>query len=143
MSEKTHEKSPVEELLADIDTYIQDWFQAKLPFSFRGGVRWAPPTDVYETEEALHVTMAVPGVRLEDISVRFERDVLHVLGVRREQCGDVRRYQKMEIPAGPFSRRLQVARPVDAGGIEVSYDDGMLRITLPKVRGARVEIPID
>ena len=143
MSEKTREKSPVEELLADIDTYIQDWFQAKLPFAFEGGVRWAPPTDVYETDDALHVTLAVPGIRVEDISVRFERDVLHVRGVRREPCGDVRRYQKMEIPAGPFSRRLRVARAVDATGIEISYDEGMLRITLPKARGNRVEIPID
>lgn len=143
MSEKTREKSPVEELLADIDTYIQDWFQAKLPFAFEGGVRWAPPTDVYETADALHVTLAVPGIRVEDISVQFERDVLHVRGVRREPCGDVRRYQKMEIPAGPFARRLRVARSVDAAAIEVSYDEGMLRITLPKARGNRVEVPID
>lgn len=143
MSEKTREKSPVEELLADIDTYIQDWFQAKLPFTFEGGVRWAPPTDVYETEAAFHVTMAIPGIRVEDINVRFERDVLRVGGVRREHCRDVRRYQKMEIPAGPFSRRLRVLRPVSADDIEVSYDDGMLRITLPKVRGTPVDIPID
>ena len=31
----------------------------------------------------------------------------------------------------------------DATGIEISYDEGMLRITLPKARGNRVEIPID
>lgn len=143
MSEKTREKSPVDELLADIDTYIQDWFQAKLPFAFQGGVRWAPPTDVYETENALHVTMAIPGIRVEDLSVRFENGVLDVRGVRRERCGDVRRYQKMEIPAGPFARRLRAARAVSADDIEVSYDEGMLRITLPKVRAGRVEIPID
>lgn len=143
MSEKTQKKSAVDELLSDIDTYIQDWFQARLPFTFQGGVRWAPPTDVYETEDALHVTMAIPGIRLEDLNVRFERDVLQVRGIRRERCGDVRRYQKMEIPAGPFARRLRIARAVSADDIEVAYENGMLRITLPKVQASRVEVPID
>jgi HSP20 family molecular chaperone IbpA len=143
MSEKTREKSSVEELLADIDTYIQDWFQAKLPFTFESGARWVPPTDVYETDVAFHVTMAVPGIDPKDLSVRFEREVLQVTGVRHEACGESRRYHKMEIPAGPFGRRLRVTSPVDAGAIEVEYDHGMLRITLPKVRGARVEVPID
>jgi HSP20 family molecular chaperone IbpA len=142
MSDKTREKTPVEELLADIDSYIHDWFQAKLPFTFQGGVRWTPPTDVYETEDAVHVTMAVPGVRAEDMSVRFEHDILVVRGVRREQCGDSRHYHKMEIPAGAFSRRLRIARPVRADDIEVAYDEGMLRITLPKARGARLDVPI-
>ena len=149
MSEKTREKprekTPVEELLADIDSYIHDWFQAKLPFTFQGGqggVRWVPPTDVYETEDALHVTMAIPGIRLEDMSVRFEHDVLVVRGVRREGCADARHYHKMEIPAGSFSRRLRVARPVKGDAIEVAYQDGMLRITLPKARAPRVDVAI-
>lgn len=142
MADKTRDKTPVEELLADIDSYIHDWFQAKLPFTFQGGVRWTPPTDVYETEDAVYVTMAIPGVRAEDLNVRFEHGILHVRGVRREPCGDARRYHKMEIPAGPFSRRLRVARPVDADELEVSYRDGMLRVALPKLHAARVDVPI-
>jgi HSP20 family protein len=136
--EKPREKTPVEELLADIDSYIHDWFQAKLPFTFQGGGRWTPLTDVFETENAFHVTMAIPGIRPEDITVRFEHDVLVVRGVRRGGCDDSRHYHKMEIPAGPFSRRMRVGRPIKADAIEVSYRDGMLRITLPKAQGHRV-----
>ncbi|HET7692847.1 MAG TPA: Hsp20/alpha crystallin family protein [Gemmatimonadota bacterium] len=141
MNDKTREKTPVEELLADIDSYIHDWFQAKLPFTFQGGVRWTPPTDVFETEDAVHVTMAIPGTRPEDMSVHFEHDTLLVRGVRRERCGDSRRYLKMEIPVGAFSRRLRIARPVNADGIKVAYTEGMLRVTLPKVH-PRVDVPI-
>jgi HSP20 family protein len=142
MSDKTREKTPVEDLLADIDSYIHDWFQAKLPFTFQGGVRWTPSTDVYETEDAIHITMAIPGIQFEDMSVHFEHDTLLVRGMRREQCHDSRHYHKMEIPAGAFSRRLRISRPIDADGIEVSYADGMLRVILPKARGARVDVPI-
>lgn len=142
MTDKTRDKTPVEELLADIDSYIHDWFHAKLPFAFQSGARWTPATDVFETENALTVTMAVPGIRAEDLSVRFDQGILHVRGIRREGCADGRRYLKMEIPAGPFSRRLRVGRPVDADEIEVSYRDGMLRVTLPKLRPARMDVPI-
>jgi HSP20 family protein len=141
MSDKTREKTPVEELLADIDSYIHDWFQAKLPFQFHGGIRWSPPTDVYETEDAIHVAMAIPGIRPEDMSVHFEHETLLVRGVRRERCGDSRRYHKMEIPVGAFSRRLRITRPVDADGIKVAYTEGMLSVTLPKVH-PRVDVPI-
>jgi HSP20 family molecular chaperone IbpA len=48
----------------------------------------------------------------------------------------------MEIPVGSFSRRLRIARPIDADEVEVSYRDGMLRVALPKVRVARVDVPI-
>jgi HSP20 family protein len=143
MSDKTREKTPVEDLLADIDSYIHDWFQAKLPFTFQGGVRWTPPTDVYETEDAIHVTMAIPGIRAEDMSVHFEHDTLVVRGVRRAHCADSRHYHKMEIPAGAFSRRMRIGRPVDADAVDVSYADGMLRVRLPKLRVARVEVSID
>lgn len=143
MSDKTREKTPVDDLLADIDSYIHDWFQAKLPFTFKGGVRWTPATDVYETEDAIHVTMAIPGIRPDDMRVQFEHGTLMVRGVRRERCGDSRHYHKMEIPAGAFGRRLRVARPVDADAIDISYADGMLRVTLPKTRVMRVEVPID
>jgi HSP20 family protein len=141
MNDKTREKTPVEDLLADIDSYIHDWFQAKLPFTFQGGVRWTPPTDVYETEDAVHVTMAIPGIRPEDMSVHFEHDTLLVRGIRRERCGDSRRYHKMEIPVGAFSRRLRVARTVNADGIKVAYSEGMLQVTLPKSH-PRVDVPI-
>jgi HSP20 family protein len=141
--QKPREKTPVEELLADIDSYIHDWFRAKLPFTFQGEARWTPPTDVFETESAIHVTMAIPGIRLEDMSVRFEHDILVVRGVRREGCDDSRRYHKMEIPAGPFSRRMRVGRPVKADAIDVSYRDGMLRVTLPKAQAPRIDVAID
>jgi HSP20 family molecular chaperone IbpA len=75
------------------------------------------------------------------MSVQFEHDVLLVRGVRRERCGDARRYHKMEIPVGAFSRRMRIGRPVNADGIKVAYQDGMLRVTLPKIH-PRVDVPI-
>jgi HSP20 family protein len=141
--EKTREKSRVEGLLADVEAYIDDWFQAKLPFSSRGGLLWTPSTDVYETESEYRVTMAVPGMRVEDFSVKFDHDILRVRGIRHESCRDKRHYHKMEIPVGPFERFVRLPRPVRAEGIAVTYQDGLLGITLPKSGPERIDVSID
>lgn len=142
MPEETRNKTPVDDLLADVEAYIEDWFQAKLPFSFHGGVRWFPPTDVYETASEYVVTMAIPGMRIEDISVQFDHSTLRVQGVRREPCTDRRHYHKMEIPVGPFERRVRVTRPVQVDAIRVQYDDGLLHVALPKTASER-QVRID
>ncbi|MBA3585146.1 MAG: Hsp20/alpha crystallin family protein [Gemmatimonadetes bacterium] len=140
---RAREKSPVEEILADVEAHIDEWFHAKLPFSFRGGLRWTPATDVYETEREYRVMMAVPGLRTEDLSVQFEADTLRIRGVRRDPCGDQRHYHKMEIPVGPFERRVRVPRPIRAEEVTVTYRDGLVEVSLPKAPSGRLDVPIE
>jgi HSP20 family protein len=137
------DRTAVEEFLADVETYIDEWFRAKLPFNFTGGIRWTPPTDVYETETDVRVTMDVPGIRVEDLGVQFNLGTLTVQGLRREPCSDRRRYYTMEIAVGRFARRIRISRPIDPKNIRVNYVDGLLTITLPKLRPDRLDVPID
>lgn len=143
MTDRARRKSPVEELLDDVESYVEELFQSKLPFTYHGRVRWTPPTDVYETEEEFHVTMAVPGLKKDDVTVEFERDTLKVRGLRPELAGGTCHYYKMEIPVGPFERRVRIGRPIRSDAIRVRYEDGMLRISLPKSGTGPVEVPID
>ena len=135
------DRTSVDEFLAEVEASIDNWFRAKLPFSF-GGARWNPPTDVFETDQEIRVTMAVPGIRVEDLSVQFDRGLLTIRGVRREPCGERRRYHTMEIPVGPFGRRVRILRAIDADKIKVTYAEGLLCITLPKARSERHDVPI-
>ncbi|MFN2383365.1 MAG: Hsp20/alpha crystallin family protein [Gemmatimonadota bacterium] len=143
MTERSKRSTPVDDLLADVESYIDDLFQSRLPFALHAEPRWTPPTDVYETEQEFLVTMAIPGMRVEDITVQFERDILRVRGVRREPCGEGRRYHTLEIPLGAFERRVRVRRPIRADATRVAYGQGLLRVVLPKVAQERTEVPID
>src|SRR5688500_6023752 len=143
MTDKSDDRTSVEEFLADVESYIDEWFRAKLPFAFHGGMRWSPPTDVFEDENEIRVTMAIPGIRVEDISVGFERATLTVRGVRREPCSSRRRYHTMEIPVGPFGRRVRILRPIEEDAIKVRYTEGLLRISLPKAASEQLDVPID
>ena len=134
-------KSAVEELIADVEAYIDEWFHANPSFGLLRGVRWRPLTDAYETDTEYRITMSIPGMKTEEIRVHLAQGFVRVSGVRREPCSDKRRYFKMEIPAGAFERRIRVPDSVRADGISVAYADGLLQIRLPKT--LPVEVPIE
>ncbi len=141
MKDEPKPKSVVEELIADVEAYVEEWFHASPAFGLLQGVRWRPPTDAYATDDAYHITLAVPGVKTEEISVQLEQGVVRVRGVRREPCCEKRHYFKMEIPVGSFERRIRVPASVRPEDLSVSYTDGLLHIRLP--RKAPVEVPVE
>ena len=141
MKEDSGTKSTVEDLIADVEAYIDDWFQANPVFGLLQGVRWRPPTDAYATDREYHITMAIPGMTTDEISVQLEQGVVHVQGVRREESCEKRHYYKMEIPVGSFERRIRVPASIRPEDVSVSYTDGLLHIRLP--RKVTVDVPIE
>ena len=98
---------------------------------------YAPPTDVYETEDALVVAMEVPGVAREAVTVELKEDVLRV-----EARVDASKYEGLEpvyaeYGVGHWARAFALPDRVDRERIEARLEDGVLTLTLPKVAEAR------
>ncbi len=79
------------------------------------GVRaasWEPPVDLFETESALWVLVALPGVEPERVAVDIDGNHLTVSGIRglppALRSASVRR---LEIPHGRFVRRVELPAP--------------------------------
>jgi len=105
---------------------------------------WKPAVDIYETPEALVLFVDIPGMRREEIEVTFQDNVLRIAGYRQGAMpAGARRCHQMEIDSGAFERLLRIDVPIDARQISAHYQDGFLRITLPKTTAhdpGRVEI---
>jgi len=101
----------------------------------RGGAAAARAlTDVYLTEDppALHATVDIAGLDPQTLEVLLDGDLLIIRGGRRRPPERGRRvYQHVEIDWAPFERRIRIATPVDPAGASVTYDRGLLQITLP------------
>jgi HSP20 family protein len=82
-----------------------------------------PPTVVVEIDAA--------GVDPERVDVSLHGDELVVRGERRRGAGGRRVYHHAEIAWGPFERRLRLGVPVDGSATTASYEDGILRISMP------------
>jgi HSP20 family protein len=96
------------------------------------------PIEVSETEDALEVKASLPGVKPDDVEVSIANDVLTVKAAHQEQTEDKKRdYYRREIRYGSFHRALSLPVSVDADKAAAKFEDGILRLTLPKAEALR------
>lgn len=113
------------------------------------GDGWQPAVDVFENEKAVVVRVELAGVASSDVKVTVDGDWLRIRGHRTPAASEeVRRIHRMEIPFGPFERRLRITIPFERDQVAASLEDGFLQVTLPKrlplrhrvtIRGGEVE----
>lgn len=100
------------------------------------------PMDAWRDGEKFIVEFDLPGVAPDSLNLDVERNVLTV----RAERPDVDQNREMvtaERPRGVFSRQLFIGENLDAENIAASYQDGVLRLTIPvaeKAKPRRIEI---
>ncbi len=98
------------------------------------------PVDMYETDEALVVKAALPGVRPENVEINVQGDLLTIRGeVKREEKVERENYHRRELHYGACARTISLPVPVDADKAEAAFENGILTVTLPKVPEARAK----
>ncbi len=102
--------------------------------------KWQPATDIYETEDKIIILMEIAGLKEEDLTILLHQNTLVVEGIRRYSYESPRAIHQMEIPYGEFYVELHINIPVDDTQIEAVYDQGLLRIDLPKARPKQIQI---
>lgn len=105
---------------------------------------WAPPVDIYEQDGNLVLKAELPGVRSDDVKVHLENNVLTIRGERKtEQEVQRENYHRMERSYGSFVRSFSLSPQYDQEKIEAAFQDGILRIMIPRSEKARPrQIPI-
>ncbi|GAB2461037.1 hypothetical protein GCM10011375_11870 [Hymenobacter qilianensis] len=94
---------------------------------------FSPQVDAYETERGYQIEAALPGMKREDIKVDFQQGRLTISGERqfKNEQND-RRYHLVESSYGSFQRSFQLPDAVSPDQIEASFEDGVLRVMVPK-----------
>jgi HSP20 family protein len=104
---------------------------------------WTPAADVYNQEEEYLIVIDLPGVSRDALDISLNDDTLFIRG---ERARDMEAQGRMERPAGSFLRKFGPLPPaVDQTSISAEYNDGVLRLRLPKrkeQKQRRVEIKI-
>ena len=100
---------------------------------------WAPPTDIYETEENFVVRIEMAGMRDEDFEVAVENNMLMISG-NRPDLNERRAYHQMEIRFGKFEVAIEIPVPVEIDRATAEYKDGFLRMQLPKANPKTIKV---
>ncbi|CAH7687857.1 HSP20-like chaperone [Phakopsora pachyrhizi] len=105
-----------------------------------------PKMDVVETEDSFLVTTELPGAKKEDIAIDLQNGRLTISGQTKSSSehtqGSVR---VSERSFGSFARTIAVPQSVTHDQIKASFTDGVLQVTVPKVKPGSKEsqsIPI-
>jgi HSP20 family protein len=103
-------KRQLEELMwADACAAMDRAERLRRQFFHHGQSRWEAPIDVFETDDALTILVALPGVELDSISVTLSAGTLVITG-ERPPPAELKnaRILRMEIPYGQFERRIDL-----------------------------------
>lgn len=100
---------------------------------------WRPPTDVYETDATVVVVIEIAGLGPKDYEILLSGRTLTVVGIRRDPAEKLG-YQQMEIHHGKFRTDAHLPWALEPSGQEATYENGFLKIVLPKATVRRVPV---
>jgi HSP20 family protein len=103
-----------------------------------------PAVNIKETSENFEVEMAAPGMKKEDFKIQLENNQLTISSEKEteEEEREENRYTKKEFSYQAFQRTFQLPRDVvDVEKIEARYENGMLRLVIPKKEEAKQRPP--
>jgi len=123
---------PRRELVSMRDTFNRFFDQA---FDWPSVASAVPVAiDLYETDEQVKVSMPLPGVKADDITVTLTGRQLTVKGehqakeeVREEQ------YYRREVRYGTFERTTELPPTADVEQPAAEFDNGVLTVSFPKL----------
>src|SRR5262245_12531027 len=107
------------------------------------GKFYSPYTDIYETKDAVVVTMEVPGVTKSDIDIRLDKGQLTITGNVDSNPYDGLDPIYSEYNVGNFVRTFSLSTKIDSDAIAATVANGVLTLRLPKAKEAvarRIEI---
>lgn len=94
---------------------------------------WAPSVDIYENKDQIVLEAELPGMKQDDFDLSIENNVITLRGERRfEKTDETDNYHRVERSYGSFTRSFTLPQTVSAEGATAEYNNGVLRVTLPK-----------
>jgi HSP20 family protein len=97
------------------------------------GFALSPSMDVKETNKEIVVETELPGLDEKDISLTVQNGVLTIQGEKKLDYDEEKEnYHVMERRYGSFQRSLRLPDTVDDTKINARFDNGVLKVTLPK-----------
>ena len=105
------------------DEFFNDFFNVK-PMSI-------PPHNIMETENDFQIEFSVPGSNKKDFEIEVENDNIKIIK-KKEDSDTTNSYSRKEFNYSFFEKSFYLPESIDQSKISSKYDNGILRISLPK-----------
>ena len=98
-------------------------------------------TDVRETDTGYEIDVDLPGFKKDEVQVQVDNGYLTISaakGLDKDEQDHKGRYIRRERYAGQCSRSLYVGSGIQPQDVHAKYEDGILRLSLPKGQAAQL-----
>lgn len=110
------------------EIFKPDWFGGLENFSGT-----FPPVNILENDTSFELELSVPGRKKEDFNIEIDEQVLTISSeIKKEEEAKEDGYTRKEFSYSSFKRAFTLPETIDEEGIKASYDNGILKFTLPK-----------
>ena len=131
----------MDRMFEDFLAPVSDIFSPDLLSTAGEAISFMPACDIEETDEHFLVSFDLPGVSKDDVKIEMRGNQLLVSGERKEEHErKAGRRVTEERYYGAFQRVFTLPSHVDANKIEAQYQNGVLRISLPKLEAAKPKL---
>ena len=99
-------------------------------------------TDVKETDNSYELDIDLPGFKKEDINVQLDNGYLTIAAsksLEKEDEHEKSHYIRQERYSGSMSRSFYVGNDVKQEEIHAKYEDGILKLAVPKKAAKAIE----
>jgi HSP20 family protein len=110
------------------------WFDKGL----MGRMNTVPAVNITENKDDFKVAMAAPGMKKDDFSIDMEGNMLTISCEKEENKEEKdERFNRKEYNYSSFSRSFTLPDDINKEKIEARYEDGVLKLVLPKKEEAK------
>ena len=100
-----------------------------------------PAANIKEHEEKFILELAAPGKTKQDFNVELDNDVLTISSEQenKNENGSGENFTRKEYSYESFTRSFTIPESVDSTKIEANYEEGILKLNLPKREEAKTQ----
>ena len=99
-------------------------------------------TDIKEKDEGYELVVDLPGFKKDEIEVQLENGYLTISAAKeldKDESDKNGKYLRQERYAGYMSRRFYVGEGITEEDIHGKFENGILKLDIPKAEAKRVE----
>lgn len=120
------------------DFFNRDWMDwSNQNFSLTNTT--LPSVNIRESNEAFEVELAAPGMAKEDFKIELNNNLLTISSEKKgeKETKEGKYYTRKEFSYQSFSRSFTLPNVADSENIEARYENGILKIIIPKREEAK------
>ena len=128
----------VEKLPSIFDDFFRPWNEMFTTNEAWGRLMTVPAVNISESKDYFNLSLAIPGMKKNDFKIDLEGNILTISSEKEENKEEKEaQFTRREYSFSSFRRSFTLPDEVSKEKIEAVYEEGVLKLTLPKKEEAK------